>query len=175
MEATTAEVLQNRLTEHGLVRVLARQDVDPTIVKLVPLEKAARQIQQGFAPPRRVVVKRYKKVRAAKKAKKSAPRPKSAVKKASGPPPAAAQPNYWLRVKRELHILLCTSEKKYAAIRRQIGKQGTATQLFLATSIAAAIAPFVGASATLIGPLVTLGLISLVRVGTNAWCAGHIE
>jgi hypothetical protein len=41
-ELTAAELLQDRLTEFGLVRVLSRQDVSPEIVKELPLEEAAR-------------------------------------------------------------------------------------------------------------------------------------
>ena len=86
-----------------------------------------------------------------------------------------SQPRYWQRVKKELHILLCTTDWKYTSIRQHLGSEGKATQAFIASSITGAIVPFVGASATVIGPLVTIGLIALLRVGTNAWCAGQIE
>jgi hypothetical protein len=183
-EHTTAELLQDRLTENGLVRVLSRQDVSPNIVKELPLEEAARLIQQSFAPSPRgstkkakkaVKAKKAKKVKKAKRAKKSAK--KSAKKKNGGPvrQKPSSQPRYWLRVKRELHILLCTNDKKYASIRRHLGSEGKATQAFITSSITTAVVPFAGASATIIGPLVTIGLIALLRVGTNAWCAGQIE
>jgi hypothetical protein len=185
-EKTTAELLQDRLTEHGLVRVLSRQDVSPDIVKELPLDEAARLVQQSFVPspvarPAKKSAKKSgaKKVAKAKKSKKAAKAKKSkkAAKKNGGPPRAKPAPHrkYWLRVKRELHLLLCTNDRKYASVRRNLGTEGKATQAFIASSITTAVVPFAGASATIIGPLVTIGLIALLRVGTSAWCAGQIE
>jgi hypothetical protein len=57
----------------------------------------------------------------------------------------------------------------------QVGASAKRRRTFIAFSITGAIVPFVGASATVIGPLVTIGLIALLRVGTNAWCVGQIE
>jgi D-alanyl-D-alanine carboxypeptidase len=196
-EPTAAELLQERLTERGLVRVLAQQDVAPEIVKEVPLEEAAQLIQQSFAPssaPRptkkakkaKAPVKKAKKAKAPKKVKmakkaKKAKKAKFASKKSSGPTRRVTkgQPRrrYWQRVKRELHILLCTNDKKYSSLRRLFGKESQNTQAFIASSITSGITPYVGggAPAAMIAPLVTLGLIALLRVGTNAWCAGQTD
>jgi hypothetical protein len=53
----------------------------------------------------------------AKKARSDAPR------KVGGAGVRQVQPNYWKRVKRELHILICTNDKKYETLRRHIGKE----------------------------------------------------
>jgi hypothetical protein len=100
-----------------------------------------------------------------KKVKKSKTVPRSAV----------LQPNYWKRVKRELHLLVCTKDKKYAMLRKHLGKEGNATQMAIVTSISAGIGAYIGVSAAILGPFVTLGLMALVQVGANAWCAGQME
>jgi hypothetical protein len=103
-------------------------------------------------------------VRSAKKSKKVA---RSAVRH--------VQPNYWKRIKHELHLLVCTDDKKYAPLRKHLGKEGRSTQVAIVSSISAAIGAIIGASAAVIGPFVTLGLMALLQVGTNAWCAGQLE
>jgi len=83
------------------------------------------------------------------------------------------QPNYWKRVKRELHILICTTDRRYETLRRYIGKESKTTQVALVSAISASIGAYLGMAATVIGPFVTLGLMALLQVGTNAWCAGQ--
>ena len=165
-EQSTASVLQNTLTEYGLSRALARQDVSPQFVREVSVEVAARQLQRRLT--HRGVVKKAK---MAKKARKKDPvyRAKKTKKAVS-----QVQPNYWKRVKHELHLLVCTNDRKYATLRKHLGKEGRTTQVAIVSSISAAIGAIIGASAAAIGPFVTLGLMALLQVGTNAWCAGQI-
>lgn len=170
-ERSTASVLQNTLTEYGLSRTLARQDVSPQFVRAVSVEEAARQLQRQLRPRRGVA----KKAKASSKkgavyvvkARKSKSVGSSAVRQ--------VQPNYWRRVKAELHLLVCTTDKKYAALRKHLGKEARTTQIAIVSSISATIGAIIGASAAVIGPFVTLGLIALLQVGTNAWCAGQLE
>jgi VIT1/CCC1 family predicted Fe2+/Mn2+ transporter len=109
-----------------------------------------------------------------KKAKKRAP--KSAEGRVSRVGTSATRhhtSSYWSRVKRELHILICTDDRKYEKLRRALGKQSKMTQVAIVSSISAAIGAVIGVAATFIGPFVTLGLMTLVQVGKNAWCTGQ--
>jgi hypothetical protein len=180
---STAQILQRKLTEQGLVRTLAKQDVSPQLVHRLSIEEAARALQRGMAHPG-ASHKLARKAKKAKKAEKAKSSMKYATPKAAKSVPKASkghavvrqvQPNYWRRVKKELHILICTDDKKYASIRRQIGKENKLTQAAIVTGIGGAIGACVGVSATVIGPFVTLGLYALIQVGTNAWCAGTFE
>ena len=156
-ERSTASVLQNTLTEYGLARTLARQDVSPQFVRAVSVEEAARRLQRQFANGG--ASKKAKKASKngavyVTKAKKSKKVGRSAVRK--------IQPNYWKRVKNELHLLVCTDDKKYATLRKHIGKEGRTTQVAIVSSISAAIGAIIGTSAAVIGPFVTLGLMALL-------------
>jgi hypothetical protein len=97
------------------------------------------------------------------------------AKKVAKPAERQVQPNYWKRVTKELHLLVCTDDKKYATLRKHLGKEGKATQIAIVSSISAGTGACIGSSATVIGPFVTLGLMLLLQVGTNAWCAGQFE
>jgi hypothetical protein len=55
---------------------------------------------------------------------------------------------------------------------RYIGKESKTTQITLVSTISASIGAYLGMAATVIGPFVTLGLMALLQVGRNAWCAG---
>ena len=103
----------------------------------------------------------------AKKARSDAPR------KVGSTGVRQIQPNYWKRVKRELHILICTNNRRYETLRRYIGKENKTTQVALVSAISASIGAHLGMTATVIGPFVTLGLMALLQVGKNAWCAGQ--
>jgi hypothetical protein len=50
-EASTAELLRQNLTEYGLVRILAREDIAPELFRELPVEDAARMIQRNMRPP----------------------------------------------------------------------------------------------------------------------------
>ena len=179
-EESTAELLRENLTEYGLVRILAREDIAPELVRKLPVEEAARAVQRGMAPlgtdPR--VAKKAKKSKKAarfyKKARKSAPK-LAGTSRSGRAVVREVQPNYRRRVKIELHILICTKDSKYASLRRQLGKHGSATQTAIVSNIAAALAVSLGYTVGALVPFVAMGLLGLVRVGTNAWCAGNTE
>lgn len=171
-ERSTAVVLQHSLTEYGLSRTLARQNVSPQFVREASVEEAARHIQRRLSRRPGVAKKARKSV--AKKEPVYAPRAKK-TKKVARSVVRDVRPNYWRRVKTELHLLVCTNDKKYATLRTHLGKEGRTTQVAIVSSISAAIGAIIGASAAIIGPFVTLGLMALLQVGTNAWCAGQFE
>ena len=183
-EASTADILQDRLTEYGLVRTLSRQDISPELVRVLSVDEAARMLQRGMlyhgSSPK--TAKRVKKAKKAKKmAKKDAHYRRPTAKKArvvaprkiGGTAVRQVQPNYWKRVKRELHILICTNDRKYDTLRRYIGKESKTTQIAMVSTISASIGAYLGMAATVIGPFVTLGLMALLQLGKNAWCAGQ--
>jgi hypothetical protein len=186
-ERSTAAVLQDKLTEHGLARTLGRQDVSPQLVRELTIEEAARVVQRSIlgpgSTPRAAKAMRKKSAKNVYKAKKSKKAPyagramKSKKADASGMSARSAtlvvRPNYWKRVKNELHVLICTNNRRYAALRKHLGKEGNTTQVAVITSIAAAIGSYIGIAAPVIGPFVTLGLMALLQIGKNAWCAGQ--
>ena len=51
-EASTAELLRHNLTEYGLVRILAREDIAPELVRKLPVEAGALAIQRGMRLPK---------------------------------------------------------------------------------------------------------------------------
>ncbi|RXG91568.1 hypothetical protein EAS62_24115 [Bradyrhizobium zhanjiangense] len=108
------------------------------------------------------------KARYVAKAKKSAK-----AKKGHKSATRAKRPNYWKRVKQELHLLICTDDPKYASLRKHLGKESKPTQIAIVTSIAGTIGAYIGVAAAVIGPFVTLGLMALLQVGHNAWCAAQ--
>ncbi len=171
-EKPTAAILQDKLTEHGLVRTLSRQDISPELLRMPSVDEAARLLQRGMLYPGSApkTAKRAKKVKKAKKAKKARA---GAPRKIGSTGVRQVQPNYWKRVKRELHIMICTNDRRYETLRRYIGRESKTTQLALVSTISASIGSYLGMAATVIGPFVTLGLMALLQVGTNAWCAGQ--
>jgi phage shock protein PspC (stress-responsive transcriptional regulator) len=148
---SVAHALHARLTEEGLKRVITktllinRLDIDELspddLARLITIEPL--KMSRGG----RVTV------RAAKAAKKSRRRQ-----------------NYWTRVKKEIHILICTNDRKYATLRRQFTKGKSQTALV--TMICGGIAEYIGGSSTVIMPLVAVALLIFLEVGINAYCAG---
>ena len=174
MAEDTAAILQDRLTEYGLVRALSRQDISPELVRVLSIDEAARLLQRGMPYPGSTpkTAKKATKVKMAKKAKKAKKSHSDAPRKLGRTGVRQVQPNYWKRVKRELHLLICTNDQRYETLRRDIGKESKTTQIALVSTISASIGAYLGMAATVIGPFVTLGLMALLQVGRNAWCTG---
>ncbi len=170
-ERSTAATLQGELTEHGLARALGRQDISPELVRQLTIEEAARVVQRsilGPGPTPKAKKAARKKTAYVLKAKKTK---KAVARKAVSSAVHVVRPNYWKRVKNELHVLICTNDARYAALR--IGKESKTTQVAIVASIAGTIGAYIGVAAAIVGPFVTLGLMALLQVGTNAWCAGQ--
>jgi hypothetical protein len=174
--------LQRSLTELGLVRILAREDVTPALLREGSLEDAARAIEHSILAPgfvrEPITTTKALKPRFVKKAKKSAK--KGASRADTGPRKVGtarvrSRPaKYWERVQRELHLLICTNDSKYESLRRAISKHGSLTQTTIVSNISSAIAVSLGYTLAAITPLVAIGLIAFLRVGANAWCAGRV-
>jgi len=169
-EALTAALLRQNLTEYGLVRILAREDIAPRLFRELPVEDAARMIQRsmrqpGARPPRASAKPIHRAKKSHRVVRKSAKKTAKTTR--------LVQPNYWRRVKNEVHILICTNDKKYAGLRKQIQKQGSATQTVLVSNVASAIALSLGYTAAALVPFVAMALLAFIQMGANAWCAGQ--
>ncbi len=77
---------------------------------------------------------------------------------------------YWDYVKSEMHLFLCTDDKKYKALWKQI----TDLQKKSTTAIVGLIATFlgatVGAPATLLSGFVAVCLYAAIKIGKEAYC-----
>ena len=77
---------------------------------------------------------------------------------------------YWRAFLNEFKIFLCTNDKKYASLRRELALVEGKSQAALVSVIAASIGASIGAIATVIAPLVKLSLIVVIRVSKEAFC-----
>jgi hypothetical protein len=78
--------------------------------------------------------------------------------------------DYWAEVKKELYILLCTKDKKYADLRSRFSKDsGPATTTFVGM-LSATIATQLGAVEGVVTPLIALLLYGMIKLGLNSWC-----
>lgn len=89
------------------------------------------------------------------------------------PPSEDRRPDrkYWEFVKAEMHVFLCTDDKKYRALWKQI----TDLQKKSTTAIVGVVATFLGASvgvpATLLAGFVAVCLYAALKVGKEAYCS----
>jgi len=147
-------VLKNSVTKKGLSRIVSGHSyVKVAKVKGHSLDEIGRSIAQSRPIMREI----------------------RAQKMASGgrvtkPKGSTYEPNYWGRVKSEVFILLCTKDKKYAPLRRQLGAHAGKTQLAIVGAISAGVASSAGVVAGAAVPLVAICLIGFLQVGKNAFC-----
>jgi hypothetical protein len=143
---TVARTLKARLTEAGLKRVIKRSSIynDRFIAEFSAdeLERLIKIEPIKMSRGGRVIAKKSR-----------------------------CRQNYLARVKKEIHILICTSDKKYATLRRQFTKGRS--QTVLVTMICGGIADYTGLSAAMLMPFVAVALLSFVEVSINAYCAGR--
>jgi hypothetical protein len=135
-----AYALNERLTEEGLKRVITKTLViDRRYIDELSPDDLARFIT---IEPLKMSRGGRVTVRAAKKSRR--------------------RQNYLTRVKKEIHILICTNDKKYAALRRQFTQfTKPKSQTALVAMISAGIASYIGVGAGMITPLVAIALWSL--------------
>src|SRR5262249_53267496 len=80
----------------------------------------------------------------------------------------------WSRaVMHELYLFICTKDKKYSKVRKQLMTETGHTQLVIVTTIAAAIGASLGTIAAAVVPIVALFLKILLMCGTEGWCAAY--
>jgi hypothetical protein len=85
--------------------------------------------------------------------------------------PDGSPHKYWYAVKKEIHILVCTEDKKYKGLREQLSKAGTKSQTAIVSMIAVALAGYVGTIAGLLVPMCALLMLAILKIGRHAFCA----
>jgi len=83
----------------------------------------------------------------------------------------AAEPQYWRSLKHEFHLLVCTDDKKYAALRKQLEGFGKHADKAVVAAIATAMASVVGVLASVLASFVAILLIAFLKLGKEAFCA----
>ncbi len=78
--------------------------------------------------------------------------------------------DYWRMLKNEFRVLICTSDEKYADLRRNLSSSAAKSQTAIVSAIAAAMASQFGVVAGVLVPFVALCLVVLVRTGKEAFC-----
>jgi hypothetical protein len=136
-----ARVLRKRLTKEGLRRTAKSERL-----------YTVRDRPVGGGPPK-YKPSRKKALRAARKTANKKPKP-----------------TYWKRLKREMHILICTNDQKYARLRRQVSK-GT-SQRFIVSTLTAGIAATLGKDVALVTPFVLIVLSGFLEVGGKCLVPG---
>lgn len=78
---------------------------------------------------------------------------------------------YWEQLKDEFRILICTREKKYESLRKELGSTQKKSQTVVVSVIAATMADQFGVAVGVITPFCALCLVAIVRLGKEAFCA----
>ena len=139
-----ARVLNERLTERGLARIINER-------RHITSAKKTGRMTVRAGPPPQVGKKTKMRRKAAKKGSRE-------------------RPTYLARVKKEFHILICTNDKRYASLRRSFSKKES--QTVIVATLVGGIADYLGISAATVTPIVALSLLTFLQVGVNVYCAG---
>ena len=78
--------------------------------------------------------------------------------------------NLWEQAKREFRVLVCTSDPRYASVRKQAAKLSPNQTSAFVSCLSAGLGAVIGISATVLAPLVGLLLLTLIRLGTETFC-----
>jgi hypothetical protein len=84
----------------------------------------------------------------------------------------AISPRYWENLKEEFRILICTKDKKYASLRRELNAKAHRSQTVIVSMISATMTSTLGISAGILVPFCALCLLALARIGKEAFCKG---
>lgn len=77
---------------------------------------------------------------------------------------------YWKQVKKEVYLLICTEDEKYAKLRKRIGKTRKKSGASIAAVVAAVLGDELGAEATLLTGFCAIALFGVVKIGKEAYC-----
>jgi hypothetical protein len=77
---------------------------------------------------------------------------------------------YWDAFKIEFKLLLCTKNRKYSSLRRELRKQKGTAQPALVSVISAAIGANLGTMGVVIAPIVVMSLMTVLSIGREAYC-----
>ncbi len=81
------------------------------------------------------------------------------------------QDGLWIRIKREVHDYICTDSTTYKAERAEAGSSLKSIISILATALATKFHIAMG----IITGIVTLIIISMIKISKNAWCKLYTE
>ena len=87
-------------------------------------------------------------------------------------PPEDTRPEktYWDYVKNEMRLFLCTDDKKYKALWKQIDAMQKKSTTAIVGVIAAFLGSSLGAPATILAGFVAVCLYAALKVGKEAYC-----
>lgn len=93
----------------------------------------------------------------------------------SRPPTVASEDHrpekkYWEFVKAEMHAFLCTDDKKYKSLWKEIKASRTGATSAVVGIISAFLAQSIGAVATVLSGFVAVCLFAAMKIGTEAYC-----
>lgn len=80
-------------------------------------------------------------------------------------------PRHWVQLKTEFRSFLCTKDKKYTTLRKQLATSKDKSQTAIVSMISAAMAVHFGVATGVLVPFCAMCLVVLVRVGTEAFCS----
>lgn len=96
--------------------------------------------------------------------------PQASLRKPTGEDPRPDQ-KYWHFVKTEMHAFLCTEDKRYRELWKQIEALQKKSTTALVGIIAAFLGANIGAAATLLSGFVAVCLYAVIKVGKEAYCS----
>lgn len=79
-------------------------------------------------------------------------------------------PSYWKDLKKEFKTFICTKDKRYASLRRDLERFSRRSQTAIVSMIAAAMATYVGVAAGILTPFCALCILALMKIGKEAFC-----
>ncbi len=152
-----ADFLQANLTVEGMATIAQKE-----------LPNFAESYEFYGLPQVNYFIERAKPEHTRKPNKKQTPKRKSEPegKIVLAPAPRAG---YFERVKRELRILICTDDKKYAKLRKTMTSKNNERAIIAA--IAAGVGAVLGLAAAIVMPFVAMAMMFFLQVGKNAYCS----
>ncbi len=78
---------------------------------------------------------------------------------------------YWDQVKKEIRILLCTKDRKYTKLRKNLDAYAVHSKQTIVAIVAAGIGSSIGIAGGIITGLVAIALFAIARIGISAYCA----
>ncbi len=82
---------------------------------------------------------------------------------------------FWDLVKAEMYLFLCTDDKKYSALRSDVGRHGNKSAASLIAIISAQVGAEINAEAGMLAGFCTLVLYALGKIGKESLCSQLAE
>src|SRR6266446_6283863 len=77
----------------------------------------------------------------------------------------------WGRLKTEFRLLVCDRDPKYDDLRKELGKLSDKSTTAFVALISSSLGTMIGATATVISPIVALLLLATIRLGVASFCS----